>query len=79
MVRASAVAVVAEGVVEMPESRRGTPISVRVPPDLAKRLDRLVPRVSKDKSFSTLGIITRSSIIKLALLRGVEALEAEYK
>jgi hypothetical protein len=28
---------------------------------------------------TTLGIITKSSVVKLALLRGVEALEAEYK
>jgi hypothetical protein len=50
-----------------------------VPPELAKRLDRLVPRLAKDPAFATLGIINKSSVVKLALLKGVEALEAQYR
>ena len=65
---------------EMAEgSRRGVPVSVRIPPELARRLDRLVPKLAKNTSLTTLGIITKSSVVKLALLRGVEALEPEYK
>lgn len=78
MVRATAARLV-EGVEDMAQSRRGVPVSVRVPPDLAKRLDRLVPKLSKDRAFATLGIINKSAVVKLALLRGVEVLEQEYK
>jgi predicted DNA-binding protein len=53
-------------------------VSVRIPPELARRLDRLVPKLAKNQALTTLGIITKSSVVKLALLRGVEALEAEY-
>jgi hypothetical protein len=59
--------------------RRGVPVSVRVPPDLAKRLDRLVRRIAKDPSVGALGIINKSSVVKLALLKGVEALETQYR
>ena len=60
-------------------SRQGVPISVRVPKDLVDRLDRLVPKLGKDPAWQTLGIVSRSSAIKLALLRGVEALEKQCK
>jgi hypothetical protein len=46
---------------------------------LAKRIDRLMPRISKDSTLATFGRVSRSSVVKLALLRGVAALEAEYK
>jgi hypothetical protein len=81
MVRAATAAVaVGGGFEEMPESaRRGVPISVRIPADLARRLDKLLPKLAKDSAFSTLGVINKSSVVKLAILRGVEALEAQYK
>lgn len=78
MLRAPAECLV-EGVGDMPGARRGVPVSVRVPPELAKRLDRLVTRLAKDRGGASLGIINKSGVIKLALLRGVEALEAEHK
>jgi hypothetical protein len=61
------------------KGRYGTPVSVRVPEDLARRLDKLISKVGKDPDVATLGKVTRSSIVKLALLRGVAALEAEYR
>jgi hypothetical protein len=60
-------------------SRQGVPVSVRVPKELVDRLDRLVPKLAKDPAWHTLGIVSRTSAIKLALLRGVEALEKQYK
>jgi predicted DNA-binding protein len=64
---------------EMAEgSRRGVPVSVRIPPELSKRLEKLVPKLAKEPAFTTLGIVTKSSVVKLALLRGVEVLEREY-
>ena len=77
MVRAgNAAECMVEGV-GMPVARRGVPISVRVPPELAKRLDRLVGKLAKDRGGPTLGIMNKSNVIKLALLKGCEALEAE--
>jgi hypothetical protein len=67
------------GVVMADKARYGTPIAVRIPDDLAKRLDRLMPKLLKDPTLRTFGRVSRSSVVKLALLRGVVALEAEYK
>jgi len=63
----------------MAEKRYGVPVTVRIPAELAKRLDRLKPKVGKDPTLTTFGRVSRSSIVKLALLRGVAVLEAEYK
>jgi hypothetical protein len=63
----------------MAEKRYGVPVTVRIPAELAKRLDRLKPKVGKDPTLTTFGRVSRSSIVKLALLRGVAALEAEYR
>lgn len=65
MVRGAAERLV-EGVVDMPVARRGVPVSVRVPP-------------AKDRGIGALGIVNKTAVVKLALLRGVEALEAESK
>jgi hypothetical protein len=54
-------------------------LSVRVSPDLLKRADRLVPKVARDKTVTAIGNVSRSTIVKLALMRGLDALEAEYK
>lgn len=78
MVRATAACLV-EGAEDMAVTRKGVPVSVRVPEDLAKRLDRLVLKASKARTLGSLGLINKSSVVKLALLRGVEALEAELK
>ena len=58
--------------------RSRTPLSVRIPDDLARRLDRLVPKIGKDPNLSAIGRISRSAVVKLALSRGVAALEAEF-
>jgi hypothetical protein len=39
----------------------------------------LIPKIAKDPSVATLGIVMRSTLVKLAILKGVEALEAEYR
>jgi hypothetical protein len=38
-----------------------------------------MPKVEKDAALRMLGKVNRSMVLKLALLRGVEALEAEYR
>ncbi len=52
---------------------------LRVQANIAKRADDLKPRVARDPNLSAVGRITRSTVLKLALLRGLEVLEREYK
>ncbi len=54
-------------------------LSLRVPRDLGRRVEALRPRIAKDRSVATLGKVTQSTVLKLALLRGLDALEQEYK
>lgn len=54
------------------------PTSVRLPRDIVKRLDALVPRLQRVPAIAALGTLTRSKALRLALVRGVETLEAEY-
>jgi hypothetical protein len=54
-------------------------LSVRVSPEVLKRADRLIPKIGRDPSVTTIGNVTRSTVVKLALTRGLEALEQEYK
>jgi hypothetical protein len=54
-------------------------LSVRVSPETLKRADRLIPRLSRDPAITAIGNVSRSTVVKLALMRGLEALEAEYK
>lgn len=53
-------------------------LSVRVPPDLLKRADRLVAKLGRDARVTAIGAVSRSTIINLAIVRGLESLEAEY-
>ena len=52
---------------------------LRVQATIAKRADELKPKVARDPNLSAVGRITRSTVLKLALLRGLEVLEKEYK
>lgn len=54
-------------------------ITLRVPPEAVRRAEKLVPRVAADRTFAALGRITRSTVLNLALMRGLDALEQEYK
>jgi hypothetical protein len=52
---------------------------LRVQASIAKRADELRPRVARDPNLSAVGRISRSTVLKLALLRGLAVLEQEYK
>lgn len=54
-------------------------LSLRVPRDLVRRVEGLRPKIAKNRAVATLGKVTQSTVLKLALLRGLDALEAEYK
>ena len=54
-------------------------ISIRVPKDALKRAERLVPRVARDRNVAALQKVTRATVLKLALVRGLAAMEADYE
>lgn len=51
-------------------------LNVRVPADLVSRLDALIPKVTHLPECALLGTLDRSKVARVALLRGVAALEA---
>ena len=52
-------------------------LSIRVPAELVRRLDALQARVARLPECAHLGTIDRSKVARVALLRGVAALEGE--
>lgn len=57
----------------------GKPISFRVPPEALRRADALTPRIARNRTVAALGGVTRSTVLKLALMRGLDVLEQEFK
>jgi hypothetical protein len=52
---------------------------VSVTADILKRAETLRGRIAKDPNVVPLGQVTQSTVLKLTLLRGLDALEAEYR
>lgn len=48
--------------------------ALRLPGEFLKRADRLCARIGKDPMLR----VTRSTVLKMAIGRGLDALEAEY-
>lgn len=62
------------------ESRmREVTTTVRLPADMMTRIEALVPVVEQWPEFAVHGRVSRSAVIRLLLLRGLEAVEAETK
>jgi len=55
------------------------PLTVRVPQALVDRIDALVPLLADAPELATAANVTRADALRLCVLRGLEALEAEYK
>lgn len=56
-----------------------SPVTLRLPAELLKRLDALVPLVADDSDTATmLGGVSRSAVLRFAMLEGVKALEKRY-
>ena len=53
-------------------------LTLRVPPDLRQRVDSLVPKIESVPHIRAAGRVSRSSVFRMAVLKGVEALEREY-
>ena len=54
-------------------------VVVRMPAGLADRLDRLVPQLAADPHLAAAGRVTRSMVARLALMRGLQALEDDRR
>lgn len=55
-----------------------TPTSIRLPPDILDRVDKLVEKLHHLPEFA-LTRASRSAVLRLAVLRGLDALEQEAK
>lgn len=66
----------------MPETTREMPnevqVSLRLPSDLVERAEVLVERLRKEPDNVILGV-TRADVLRLALARGIVALEEETR
>ena len=54
-----------------------SPVNIRLPQAIIDRLDALVPQAGRAAELATMTRITRSDVLRLALLRGLAALELE--
>ena len=52
--------------------------SVRLPADLMARAEALLPLMEKDPELSSFGRVNKSSVVRLALHRGLLNLEEQY-
>lgn len=52
---------------------------LRLPPELLKRAERLLPMVAADPRVSLLGRVSRSTVLRMALISGLDALEKQYR
>ncbi len=53
-------------------------LTVRLPEGHLARLEALAPALADAPELATAGAVTRSDVLRLAILRGLEQLEAEY-
>jgi hypothetical protein len=54
-----------------------TIITVRLPQSFVDRADALIDNLAKEEESLLLGRVSRSIVLRLAVLRGLEALEAQ--
>lgn len=53
-------------------------ITLRLPQSLLDRADALLERLAREEEAVLLGRVSRSIVLRLAVLRGLESLEAEH-
>lgn len=60
----------------------GAQVSLRLPSNALQRAADLIPRVAQNLTASALapsGEVTRATVLKLAVLSGLQALERQYR
>jgi len=67
----------AEALEEPMADRFDKPTQIRLDADILTRADALVPFVASKPEFQAIGRVTRASVLRLAMLRGLAELEAE--
>ncbi len=63
----------------MPTARDLAHLTLRLPHAHVARLEALVPKIADAPELATVGRVTRSDVLRLAVLRGLAALEEEYQ
>jgi|AACY02.16.fsa_nt_gi hypothetical protein len=58
--------------------RHNVQVVVRMPASLAERLDRLIPALVQNGPLAAAGRVTRSTVARLALAEGLDALESAH-
>lgn len=53
-------------------------VGLRFERDVLKRADALIPKLKRGE-LAAVGVVSRNMVLRLAVLRGLAALEAEYK
>ena len=53
-------------------------VGLRFEREVLKRADALIPKLKKGE-LAPVGTVSRNMVLRLAVLRGLDALEAEYK
>ena len=51
---------------------------LRLPQELLDWADRLLPQVAADPKLAAVGRITRSAVLRMALVKGLESMEYTY-
>jgi hypothetical protein len=53
-------------------------VNLRVDQEILERAEQLIPKIKADPELSALGRISTSSVIRLAILKGLEILEKKF-
>lgn len=64
---------------DMQKRRQALLTGVRLPREVLKRLDAMAALLDADPAVGAMGPVSRSAVLRLALVRGLDALEAEHK
>lgn len=56
-----------------------TIVTLRLPQSLVDRADALIPKLRDDDQMLMVGRISRSIVLRLSVLKGLEALEAQVE
>ncbi len=54
-------------------------LTCRVPERVVERLDSLIPTLSDNAMLAAWGTVNRSKVLRLAIMKGLEVLEAEHE
>ena len=58
--------------------RHNAQVVIRLPADLMRRLDELIATLESEPHLASASRVTRSTVARLALARGLAALESEH-